>query len=99
MQVFDFTDKAEQDLEKIVDFTIERWGASQALKYIEDLEEIAQMLADHPDMGLNRDELSLELLSFSHQSHILYYLKSHVGITIIRVLHANMDPVKQIITK
>ena len=99
MQIFDFTDKAERDLEKNIDFTIERWSASQALKSIEELEEVAQMLADHPDMGLNRDELSLELFSFSHQSHILYYLKSHVGITIIRVLHANMDPVKQLITK
>ena len=99
MPVFDFTDKAERDLEKIIDFTIDQWGASQALKYIQGLEEIAQMLADHPHIGLNRDELSFELLSFSHQSHILYYLKSHAGITIIRILHSNMDPVNKLITK
>ncbi|MCK5662391.1 MAG: type II toxin-antitoxin system RelE/ParE family toxin [Thiotrichaceae bacterium] len=96
MTAFVFTDKAVQDLEGIIDFTTEMWGSSQAVKYIDGLEEIGQMLADNPDAGLNRDELSSGLLSFTYQSHILYYLKNQFGITFIRVLHSNMDPVKQL---
>ena len=42
MKTFIFTDKAERDLEKIIDFTIEHWGNLQAVKYIDDLEELAQ---------------------------------------------------------
>lgn len=96
MKSFDFTDKAERDLEKIVDFTVEQWGALQAIQYIDGLVDKVQMLADNPDMGLNRDDLSSNLLCFPHQSHILYYVKNNAGITIIRVLHSNMDSVKQL---
>ena len=31
MPSYDFTDKAERDLESIIDFTIERWGSLQAV--------------------------------------------------------------------
>ena len=44
-----FTDKAEHDLEKIIDFTVEHWGTLQAILYIDGLEEIAQTLAKNPD--------------------------------------------------
>ena len=58
MQTYDFTDKAEQDLEKIVNYTLKHWGKKQVKDYIDALEEAAQMLADNPDIGLNRDTLS-----------------------------------------
>ena len=96
MKTFIFTDKAERDLEKIIDFTIEHWGNLQAVKYIDDLEELAQTLVDNPDIGIMRDGLSEGLVSFPYQSHILYYLKSSNGITIIRVLHNSMDPVNHL---
>jgi toxin ParE1/3/4 len=34
------------------------------------------------------------LLSFPYESHILYYMKQSHGITIVRVLHQRMDPMK-----
>ena len=68
----------------------------QAIQYIKALEEAAQMLADNPDIGIERDELSAGLLSFPYQRHILYYIKTIFGVSILRVLHVNMDSRKHI---
>ena len=96
MPTYDFTDKAEHDLERIIDYTINHWGNSQANVYIDALEELAQTLADNPDIGMVRDKLSAGLLSFPYQSHVLYYVKSKRGVTIVRVLHASMDSVNHL---
>jgi len=66
------------------------------MQYIDSLEEIAQTLADRPDMGLKREALSVDLLSFPYQRHVLYYVKKSNGISIVRVLHASMDSSKHI---
>ena len=55
MSVYVFTEKAEHDLEKIIDFTVEDWGVLQAIQYIDGLEETAQTLADNPDIGTKRE--------------------------------------------
>ena len=96
MSSYVFTEKAERDLENIVDYTVEQWGTVRAIQYIESLQEVAQLLASNPDIGMKRDNLSAGLLSFPCQSHILYYLKNTHGVSIIRVLHSNMDPVRHL---
>ena len=93
---YQFTDKAERDLEGIIDYTVQQWGASQADTYLDGLETRAQLLADNPDLGAKRQALSEGLLSFPYESHILYYMKQPGGITIVRVLHQNMDPLKHL---
>jgi plasmid stabilization system protein ParE len=50
-----FTEKAERDLEKIIDYTVARWGDIQATQYIESLQETAQLLASNPGIGVKRD--------------------------------------------
>ncbi len=91
MPLYDFTDKAERDLESVIDFTIERWGSLQAVQYIDGFEKIAQILANNPDIGLKRNSLSVGLFSFPYHQHILYYTKEIHGVSIIRVLHSSMD--------
>lgn len=93
---YTFTDKAERDLEIVIDFTFERWGYVQTSKYIDGLEDRAQLLANNPDVGTKRPELFAELLSFPYKSHILYFVQTDDGITIIRVLHQRMDPTQHI---
>jgi len=93
LQAYTFTDKAESDLERIIDFTLEHLGKHQAVKYVDGLEELSQTVADNPGIGIARDELSTDLFSIPYQSHILYYMQSPSGITVVRVLHASMDSV------
>ena len=92
MSGFIFTDKAETDLADIIDFILEQWGVEKARKYINGLEETAQMLADNPDIGIRRSYLLEELLCFPYESHMLYYYKQSNEIAIIRVLHQNIEP-------
>ncbi|RLJ15988.1 type II toxin-antitoxin system RelE/ParE family toxin [bacterium endosymbiont of Escarpia laminata] len=93
---YKFAEKAERDLEDIISYTLQQWGATQAHAYIDGLEAQDQLLADNPDLGVKRESLSKGLLSFPYESHILYYVKQPHGITIVRVLHQNMDPMKHI---
>lgn len=97
MADYRLTDKAEHDLEDIIDYTCRQWGVTQAHAYIDGFEACGQLLADNPGLGLKRDILQGGLLSFPYKSHILYYMKQSHGITIVRVLHQNMDPVKHLV--
>ncbi len=94
MATFYFTEQAEKDLEAIIDFTVQRWGAAQSHNYIDDLEVLAQILADNPLLGAEREELSQGLRSFPYQSHLLFYVLQKDGITIVRVLHTSVDVVR-----
>lgn len=93
---YQFTDKAERDLESIIDYTVQEWGVSQANTYLDGLETRAQLLAKNPDIGMAREALCKGLLSFPYESHVLYYKKYARGIVIVRVLHQHMDPVKHL---
>ena len=93
---YQFTDKAERDLESIIDYTLHEWGVSQANTYLDGLESRAQLLAENPGLGTARKTLSEGLLSFPYESHILYYKKHARDIVIVRVLHQHMDPIKHL---
>lgn len=92
---YQFTDKAEHDLEGI-NYTAQEWGAAQANIYLDGQESQAQLLAENPDLGMTRETLFEGLLSFPYESHVLYYKKQALGIVIIRVLHHHMDPTKHL---
>jgi len=96
MPTFSFAAKAERDLERIVDFTITRWGAAQATRYLDELQERCELLANNPDAGLLRDDVARGILSFPYESHVLYYTKRRHGITVVRVLHQSMDAVRHL---
>ena len=82
---YQFTDKAERDLEGIIDYTAQEWGAAQANTYLDGLETRAQILAENPDLGMAREILSKGLLSFPYESHILYDIKHSRDIVIVHV--------------
>ena len=93
---FQFTDKAERDLDGIINYTVQEWGASQANTYLDGLESRAQLLAENPDLGSARETVFEGLLSFPYESHILYYKKHARGIVVVRILHQHMDPLKHL---
>lgn len=74
MPEYQFTPEANDDLEGIIDFNLERWSKEQAHKYIDGLEELAARLAENPNLGIHRDRPIEGLMSFPYVSHTLYYL-------------------------
>ena len=99
MPHYEFTTEAENDLEAIIDFTLERWGQEQAEKYLDGLEELARKLAEGPELGADRSAMLDGLISFPYASHILYYVKQPHGIIILRVLHKRMDQRRHFFTE
>lgn len=91
MPVYKFTESAEGDFASIIDYTVQRWGGVQAVKYIEGLEELAASLAQTPDLGKSREDLHKGLIVFPYERHLLFYRKERHGITIVRILHESMD--------
>ncbi len=92
MAQYRFSEQAEKDLQCIIDFTLNKWGAKQSNVYLNGLEELAQNLADFPGLGTNMTGLIEGLISFPYLSHVLYYTQQPHGITIVRVLHKRMKP-------
>jgi toxin ParE1/3/4 len=92
MPTYKFSRRAEADLEIIIGYTLDNWGAKQATSYIDGLEKRAQSLADAPNLGKDYGDLAIGLRGFVYQSHVIYYLEAKHGITIVRVLHQRIDP-------
>lgn len=83
---------AQSDLRAIARYTWERWGALQAVKYVQDLEACFRTLAQSPGIGRACDEVSHGLHRHEHVKHVVFYRLKPGGIRVIRVLHHQMLP-------
>jgi toxin ParE1/3/4 len=83
---------AESDLIGIWQYTFEQWDAAQADKYLDELNDGIQQLADNPSMGAKRDYVRESYRVLFVNSHAVYYTVTPSAIHIIRVLHGQMDP-------
>jgi toxin ParE1/3/4 len=54
-------------------------------------DRIIQMLADNPRAGRERMELARGIRSFAVGNYVIFYLPTHDGIDVIRVLHGARD--------
>lgn len=91
MKRFDLSREAAADLNGIVEYTVARWGKSQARVYVDALQGRLTELAHQPRVGRQRDELAEGLLSFPFESHIIFYRHAQFGITVIRIPRKRQD--------
>ena len=85
---YDLSEKANNDLENISDYTKVQFGNEQAITYSEKLRSIFRMLCQFPEMGKTRNELQRGLLSFPCESHVIFYQVLLGQIKIVRILHS-----------
>jgi len=89
---------AENDLIEIWSY-LSQHSISTANKIISRFDQKFKMLAENPQMGRNRVELSIQdLRSFPLGSYVIFYLPLSEGIEVVRVLHNRRD-VESIINK
>lgn len=90
-----FTLEAEQDLKEIADYTFEKWGLTQAIKYSEALdmcfEKIAKKNITAKKFSLNYSNLFYVLC----EKHYIFYLEGNPCV-VIAILHQSMDIVKHL---
>ena len=83
--------KAEEDLENIYEYSYQKFGSARADKYIRDLDDAFNKLADEPSLGSDYSHVRPDLVAYRVASHVFFFKPSVDGITILRVLHKSMD--------
>lgn len=91
MATYKFSKPAEQDLENLITYTIETWGATQTEIYFNGLEKQAQLLAEMPGLGKTLYKPYEKLRAFPYEHHVLFYQDAPDGIIVVRILHKNMS--------
>jgi toxin ParE1/3/4 len=83
---------AESDLIGVWEYSLEQWDATQADKYLDELDEAIQLLAGNPELGANRDFVRKGYRVLFVNRHAIYYTATMSAVHIVRVLHEQMDP-------
>jgi toxin ParE1/3/4 len=83
---------AESDLDEIANYTIQRWGAAQATRYLSELEDCCEGLTKNPGLGRGCDSLRAGLRRMEHGSHVIFFATEESGILVVRILHKSMAP-------
>jgi len=85
-----FSSFAEVDIETISDYFVQ-YSVNSARKFIKDLMQKFQLLADNPKIGRAHDEHILNLRSFPYKDYVIFYFPNENGVEIYRVLHGARD--------
>ena len=83
---------ARRDLERIGDYTRAEWGAAQKRKYLGQIKDGFKAVRDTPGIGIRRDDIRDGLRAYPVRKHVIFYRETKTELTIVRVLHARMDP-------
>jgi len=91
MRTYALRPKAQGDLVKLADYTLEEWGVEQEKLYLRMLQRSLQSLAENPNLGRPFDEVSLGLRRLLAGERIILYFVSHQYVDVVRILHHSMD--------
>jgi toxin ParE1/3/4 len=92
MASFRLTKRAEADLFDIADYTRQTWGEAQCARYLDQLEDSCQRLADNPMLGRPCEHIRPGLRRREQGKHVVFYRRDGNTILILRILHERMLP-------
>lgn len=82
---------ATDDLKNIYQHTVEVRGKAQADKYWSGIKKQLWLLAQQPQMGRQRPELSPDIRSLIINRHVIFYRVNAMQVEIIRLLNGRQD--------
>ncbi|AZA75545.1 type II toxin-antitoxin system RelE/ParE family toxin [Chryseobacterium indoltheticum] len=85
------SEAADQDLEDIFNFTLDKFGFDQAERYLLEIDLVFQNLIVHLELGKRRNEIKENLYSFTKDNHVIFYRVLDNHIRIVRILHGSRD--------
>jgi toxin ParE1/3/4 len=92
MKGFLLSPAARADLDEIWEYTTQHWSIDQAERYIREIVNACQALADERAQGRAIPNIRAGYYKFPVQSHFLFYRITDTGfIDIVRILHQRMD--------
>lgn len=83
---------AEDDLVAIWQYSFVTWGADQADRYLDALNEGVSRLSGNPRLGADCSHIREGYRRLQVRHHLVYYRLQTDRIEIVRVLHDRMDP-------
>lgn len=86
-----FTMEATRDLHRIWRYSVRHWSMEQADLYFIELIGAAQLVADNPELWLDRSDISPGIRGIKKNRHILFYTVEPDRVIIARILHERMD--------
>ena len=88
--------RAQRDLGKIFDYTVERWGLPQALRHTDLIATACADVAEAPERGHGCADIRPGYRRRSVEQHVIYFRPTSYGIAIIRILHQRMDAARDL---
>jgi toxin ParE1/3/4 len=90
----EFSRLALADLKAISRYTVQKWGADQALRYVAQIQECARGIAESPHIGRLCNAVKPECRCIEQGRHVIFYRQRSEKIVISRILHQRMLPKK-----
>ena len=90
-RTYRLTPAALADLDTIADYTLPQWGADQMERYILQLTDRCNWLAQNPRAGRPRSDIHPDYFCYPEGKHLIFYLQDSVGISVIGIAHQSMD--------
>ncbi|MAM30469.1 MAG: plasmid stabilization protein [Flavobacteriaceae bacterium] len=91
MNHYTLSQKAQEDIDTIYEFGLQKFGKDQAIEYLVTLRSYFELLLKNPDIGKQRDEIKEGLYSFPCVSHLIFYRVFANHLRVVRVLHGSRD--------
>ena len=82
--------KARADMETVWLYSLGQWGQKQTERYVDDLTEAFEFLAERPSAGVGCDNIRVGYRKHPVIRHVIYYRKTNYGVEVMRVLHNQM---------
>lgn len=83
--------KAQDDLSDIWDYTCRQWGTMQAETYIRNIWQTIESLKSSYNPSQSIDFVRAGYRKIQSGSHVIFFKPTITSITIIRILHQQMD--------
>ncbi len=87
-----FSRKARSDNVSILTYTLREWGQEQQRVYTGRLLTALDRLAEFPELGERRQEVSQGLRSWHVDQHIIYYRVTAKTLRVVRIRHERTAP-------
>jgi toxin ParE1/3/4 len=88
---YELTPFARFDMREIWAYTVQQWGRRVADSYIRDLSATLETIARDPYLGAATEWVDGSCRKQIFRSHVIFYMLADEGVTIIRILHQQMD--------
>ena len=83
--------RAEQELATIYAQSVSEFGVVQADSYAAGLRDTLTLLAAHPQIAREREELASRARAYRYKAHMIVYRQHDDGIVVIRLPHVRSD--------